>query len=176
MVCTCTLAGYGYDRCGYGVVQPNPYYTRAEPYLCEPCESLLLHNYIASNEQSKWALPGIEQPQNNQQQEFVALSYFRLASVYLIALATSTKAFGHVSSSPGLPAKPLASLRSSVLHCQMIHCGQVGPLPMQIPSPLADKANNGREMEDSENFLKVWETALEALEVFDDTGQQGEYL
>jgi hypothetical protein len=51
----------------------------------------------------------------------------------------------------------------------VIHCGQVGPLPSQIPLPLADEANNGGEMEDSENLLKAWEMALEALEVFDDT-------
>jgi hypothetical protein len=51
----------------------------------------------------------------------------------------------------------------------VIHRGQVGPLPLQIPSLLADEANNGEEMEDSENLSKVWETALEALEVFDDT-------
>jgi hypothetical protein len=51
----------------------------------------------------------------------------------------------------------------------MIHPGQVSPLPLQIPSPLADKVNDGGEMEDSENLSKAWETALEALEVFDDT-------
>ena len=32
-VCMQTLHGYGFDGCRYGVVQPDLYYTHAEPYI-----------------------------------------------------------------------------------------------------------------------------------------------